>query len=219
MLAPTNMPNLTPERALIFRIVHRNNVPWILENGMHCRNSNVLDPAYVSIGNRELIDKRNRHPVPCPPGGTLGDYVPFYFTPFSPMLLNIKTGWGGIEKRSNSEIVIFVSSLEKLREHGLTFVFTDRHAYLEAARFFSDASHLSELDWDLLQRRDFKRDPEDPGKFERYQAEALVYGALPCPCLLGIACYDDIARAEIAQLAADLKLDLKVVARRGWYFQ
>ena len=95
---------LTPEKALIFRIVHRDNVPWILDNGLHCKNSKVSDPNFVEIGNKDLIGKRGRHLVKQPPGGTLSDYIPFYFTPFSPMLFNIKTGWGGIRQRNNDEM-------------------------------------------------------------------------------------------------------------------
>lgn len=92
-------PNLNPEKALIWRIVHRDNLPWILDNGLHCGNGGVQAPGWVSIGNPELIDKRANHPVRLPPGGFLNDYVPFYFTPFSPMLRNIHTGWGGIRPR------------------------------------------------------------------------------------------------------------------------
>jgi hypothetical protein len=86
------MSSLTPERALIFRITHIDNVPWILSNGLHCRNSRSVDPHYREIGNRDLIDKRSHRVVPIVPGGTLSDYIPFYFTPYSPMLFNIKTG-------------------------------------------------------------------------------------------------------------------------------
>jgi len=103
--------DLTPEKALIFRIVHRDNVPWILDHGLHCKNSSVLDPNYVEIGNPDLIGRRDGHRVKLPPSGTLSNYISFYFTPFSPMLFNIKTGWGGIRKRDNDEIVIMVSSL------------------------------------------------------------------------------------------------------------
>jgi hypothetical protein len=46
---------LNPEKALIFRITHRNNLPWILANGLHCRNSNRLDSEFVSICNADLI--------------------------------------------------------------------------------------------------------------------------------------------------------------------
>ena len=49
----------------------------------------------MEIGNPDLIDKRTHRIVPAPPGGTLSDYVPFYFTLYSPMLYNIKTGMEG----------------------------------------------------------------------------------------------------------------------------
>src|SRR5258708_7449595 len=117
---------LTRDNALIFRIVHRDNVPWILDHGLHCKNSNARDLNYVDIGNLDLISRRAAHPVALDPGGTLSDYVPFYFTPFSPMMYNIKTGWGDIRKRENEEIVILASSLHVLGKTAVRFLFTDR---------------------------------------------------------------------------------------------
>jgi hypothetical protein len=178
----------------------------------------VFDPKYVNIGNPELIDKRNGRSVSGPLKGTLSDFVPFYFTPYSPMLYNIKTGYGGIKKRSNDEIVILVSSLHKLSKKGVPFIFTDRHAYLEAANFYSDLSDLTEIDWSILQQRDFKRSPEDPGKFERYQAEALVHKILPCDALLGIICYDDTIAATLKKHISMRNLALSIHTKPGWYF-
>ncbi len=212
------MSNLSPEKALIFRIVHRDNLPWILENGLHCRSSNQHDPGYVNIGNADLIDRRRYRAVAVEPFGTLSDYVPFYFTPYSPMLLNIKTGYNGITQRDNSEIVILVSSLYRLRELGLHFVFTNRHAYLRTAEFFRDPVDLQHIDWPLLRSRNFKRDPEDPDKFARYEAEALVHRHLPLAGLIGAACYTIAAKNQLDNLLTDrgLKLDVKVLP--DWYF-
>jgi hypothetical protein len=53
-----------------------------------------LSPNYINIGNIDLIDKRGYRKVPIEPGGTLADYVPFYFTPFSVMMKNIHSGRG-----------------------------------------------------------------------------------------------------------------------------
>src|SRR3712207_2675611 len=111
--------DLNPTRGLIFRITHRDNLPWILDHGLYCKTTLRSDPNFVSIGNADLIDKRARRQVPIHPGGTLSDYVPFYFTPKSPMLYNIKTGWGGIAKRSNDEIIVIVSSIPKLVSQGI----------------------------------------------------------------------------------------------------
>lgn len=213
-----HFPSLNPQKALIWRIVHRDNLPWILDNGLHCGNSAVKAPGWVNIGNPELTDKRARHPVPLPPGGWLNDYVPFYFTPFSPMLRNIYTGWGGIQKRPNEEIVILVSSLRHIDGIGLPFLFTDSHAYYQWADFYDDLADLDKIDWPLLQRRDFKRDPEDPAKFERYQAEALIHRHLPVGGLLGIVCYTEALKQRIEQEIQARHLNLPVYARTGWYF-
>lgn len=210
--------NLNPERGLIFRILHRKNVRWFLRNGLHCRNSDKTDPDYVSIGNQELIERRHVRNVPVKPNGTLSDYIPFYFTPFSPMMYNIKTGYGGIRRRENEEIVILVSSLPRLDELKVKYLFTDRHAKLEAAEFYSSRRDLDVIDWPLLQDRDFRRDPNDPGKVERYQAEALVHRYMPVDAVAGIVCYDAKVRARLEVRVKEAGVSIKVEARTNWYF-
>ncbi|NWE71179.1 DUF4433 domain-containing protein [Pseudomonas gingeri] len=212
-----NYGRLNPGKALIWRIVHRDNLPWILENGLHCANSGVQATPYVNIGNADLIDKRRTRPVPIAPGGVLADYVPFYFTPFSVMMKNIHSGWS-VQKRSNEEIIILVSSLHLVEQLGLPFVFTNAHAYPDWTSYYSDLAHLDEIDWNILQRRDFKRDADDPRKMERYQAEALIHHHLPITGLLGIMCYTDAMKQRIEQDLAARSLILPVHARPGWYF-
>ncbi len=210
--------NLTAEKALIFRITHINNVPWILSNGLRCKNATVQDPNFVRIGNLELIQRRTARSVTVPPGGTLSDYIPFYFTPFSMMLFNIKTGYGGIRQFPNSEIVIMVSSLRGLADHGVATVFSDRHAYLQTAQFFTSLDDLSKIDWGILQRRDFKRDVDDPEKTDRYQAEALVHRHLPVERLAGIVCFSQNEQRTLERQREAVGLELKIVARPEWYF-
>lgn len=209
---------LRPDKALIFRIVHVDNVPRILDQGVHCRSGANVAPNYVQIGNSELIEKRRSRAVPISPHGTLSDYVPFYFTPASPMLLNIKTGWGGIRQRGNHEIVVLLSSLSRLAELGVPFVCTDRHAYLAAASFFSNLDGLVAIDWPSLQQRQFKKDPNDPEKFERYQAEALVHKHVPVGALIGLACYNQAVQSRLVADVSSRNLNLQVAARPAWFF-
>ncbi len=211
------MSNLNPEKALIFRITHVANVPWILQNGLHCGNSDHSDPNYVQIGNAELISRRTTREVPVHPYGTLSDYIPFYFTPYSPMLYNIKTGYNGVTKRPMEEIAILVSSLREVHKQGITFVFSDRHAYLQAAEFYNSLDRLDQIDWPGLQTRDFRRDPDDPGKVERYQAEALIYQHLPLPAILGIICYRDEERRKLEEECGKLRVTKQVLYKPGWY--
>lgn len=205
---------LNPEKALIFRIVHKENVGRVLRQGCDCRSASAGKP-YVEIGNHDLIQKRETRVVPVAPGGTLSDYVPFYFTPYSPMLLNIKTGWNGVPKRSMDDIVILVSSLRHLAEKGIPFVYTDRHAYLRTAQFSNDLKDLDRIIWPSLQARDFKRDDTD--KVDRYQAEALVHEHVSLGALLGIACYDDAAKAIVEADAAKAGVTINIAVRKGWY--
>ena len=134
------------------------------------------------------------------------------------MMYNIYTGRGEVPKRSNEEICILVSSLSRVNVMGLRFVFTDRHAYSALARYFNDTALLNEIDWTLLQARNFKRNPDDPAQIERYQAEALVYGHLPTAALLGVVCYTEAVKLmlESQVQARGLTLDIKAIP--GWYF-
>lgn len=213
------MAELGPDQAVIFRILHVANVPWILGHGaLHCRNSPEQDPNYVNIGNVELIDRRARRQVPIPPGGTLSDYVPFYFTPFSIMMYNIKTGYGGITRRRNEEIVIFVSSIHRLHQLGLPFVFTNQHAYSVGTEFFARPDDLDRVDWSLLRSRNFKTDDADPGKQLRYQAEALVHRTVPLNALAGIGCCNTAVKAQLDGLIHSAGQQIAVKVTPGWYF-
>ncbi len=135
------------------------------------------------------------------------------------MMYNITTGHNEITRRPNEEITIVVSSLRLIKERQLPFLFTDRHAYLKAAQYKNDLTLLDLIDWDILQRRDFKRDNEDIEKMERYQAEALVHKHVPTDALLGVVCCNE-EQASIARgLAEGLGLDLKTISKPGWYFK
>lgn len=206
------------DKAFIFRITHIANVPWILDHGLHCRSSETRDPNYREIGNPDLIDKRARRIVPIPPGGMLSDYVPFYFTPLSPMLLNIKTGYNGMRQTPMPEIAMFVASVRNLAELNVPFVLTDRHAYLQAAEYSNDLRGLERIDWKILQTRDFKRADTDPGKIERYQAEALVHQYVPLDALAGLVCHGADQRTELEAELSRRDLSLKVTIRPDWYF-
>lgn len=205
---------LNPTKALIFRIVHKDNIDQVLQNGCHCRSAMAGLGGYSEIGNQELIAKRVNRAVPCGPGGTLSDYVPFYFTPFTPMLYNIKTGYG-VPQRPLEDIVFLVSSLRRLQKLDMPFVFSDRHAYLKTAQFSNDLADLDRIIWPVLQARDFKRDETD--KFEKYQAEALIHRHVPVDALIGIACYSHVARDQIMVRATHFGTAVDVITQRNWF--
>ena len=209
---------ISKKKARIFRVTHIANVPWILANGLQCKNSAVSDPNFESIGNIELIQKRTARAVPVHPKGTLSDYISFYFTPFSMMMYNIHTGYGEVRHVPNKKLVLLVTSIHHLEERKRSFVFTNQHAYLKTAQFFNSSLDLDEIDWNLLQDRDFKRDPNDPAKTSRYLAEALVCHQMTMQDLLGIVCFSQNEVKTLMQYVTHQGLDTKVIPRGHWFF-
>jgi hypothetical protein len=134
------------------------------------------------------------------------------------MLYNIKTGYSGITRRDNKDIVMFVSSVHRLAELAVPFVFTNQHAYAVATEFYNDVQHLDEIDWPLLQRRDFKTEDIDPGKQLRYQAEALIHRHVPLSAVLGLACVNDAVKGSLESLLEQRGIELAVRAKPSWYF-
>jgi hypothetical protein len=133
------------------------------------------------------------------------------------MLYNIKTGYN-VPHVPNGKIMILVSSLPRLVELNIDFIFTDRHAYLSTAQFFNSMDDLGEIAWSILQAGDFRNDPENPEKKEKYQAEALVHGCLPVEALHGIVCHDAVAEEELQRELQRRNVVLKVTKLPKWYF-
>lgn len=207
---------LTPEKLLVFRLTHLRNLPWILRNGIHCRNG-VHDPEFHPIGNPEIIARRSSKEVPVAPGGTLDDYVPFYFTPRSIMLLNIVTGHGVPEVPAR-DLAILVAALPRLREQGLTVLYSDRHAGMAHANFHSGLEAIPELPWKDWQTSDFSADTDRPDKKERYQAEVLVHRHVPIGAIAGIALADSDVAEAFSKDVDSLGAGPKIVLRREWFF-
>lgn len=104
---------LNAVNAFIFRIVHIDNVSWILDNGMHCNASETQATDYRVIGNKDL---------------------------------------------------------------------------------------------------------NDPSKFERYQAEALIYKHLPVEAFLGLVCYTSKEKSLLMKMVEKRTLNLSIYSRQGWFF-
>lgn len=209
-------PWLSKQNAFIFRITHIDNVRWMLNHGLHCRNGEQ-DPDFVTIGLPDVIDRRHRRQVPVAPRGTLSDYVPFYFTPFSPMAYKINTGHG-VPHVNQQDIVVLIASLRDIDAEGVPFLFTDRHAMLHYAEFFHSLEDLDQIDWTRLRNRDFRHDDNDPEKVERYQAEALIHGHLPIERLRLIGCRSDLVAERVRAWAEEDDADVRVEAIPRLYF-
>ncbi len=108
------------------------------------------------------------------------------------------------------------SMLENLASVSLRSAdYTNQHAYPVMAEYFNDLARLDQIDWAILQRRDFKHDPDDPGEKERYQAEALIHRHLPVDALAGIVCYNQQTKGFVETELKARRIDLRILIASG----
>lgn len=207
------------KHTFIYRITHYKNLPFILQNGIHCPNSNIQDPNFIQIGFPSLINQRNERPVPVEPFGTLADYVPFYFTVKSPMLYVIAMGnHPEVIRTSQEEIIYIVSSVEKLEELKIRYVFTDRHAKLDYAQFYNKCADLRKLNWDIIESDKWGTQYGTERK-EIKQAECLVYKHLPLSAIIGIGCKTERLYNNIEAMIQTTQQKIIVKTKPEWYFK
>lgn len=201
---------MTKTKTYIFRMVHWQNVEYILENGMCCRGHKLEDPDYINIGMRKLIEDRKDYPVPIKGAGNLGEYVPFYFAGHSPMLYTIINGYSGVAKRPQEDIIYFVSSVEKIEEEGLPFVFSDRHAKRAVANFYSSKSDLENLDWETIKKRKWANDQNNLSRRDIKQAEFLVHKHVPITCIHALVVKTLERKEYFEEIIRKLELEIEV---------
>lgn len=202
----------------IFRITHIHNLPFILQHGLYCQVAGFQDPGFKSIGYPTLIEYRKERVVPVPPGGTLHDYIPFYFWYKSPMLYVISKGNDPeVIPTPQADIVYIVSSIEALQVSGSRFVFTDRHAKLEYANFYSDPQDLAQLNWDSIRTDDWGRQ-FGPERREMKMAECLVHNHLPREAIIGVAVMNEHAKSIVDTYLLEKQLQIPVKVKPNFYF-
>ncbi len=197
-------------------------LPSVWEHGLLadnvCKERGI---AGVEIGYEHIKARRARRPVRCGVGGTLADYVPFYFAPRSPMLYAIHCGNVSAEAARTDEIAYLVTSTQTLRQAGLTVVASNRHAELDYADLSDRDEELDDdgfVDWPLMTERYWGNTAQDPDRKERRQAECLVHPGVAWTLLEMIVVRSHEARERVLQ-TMDGRSDVpEVDVRPGWYF-
>lgn len=199
----------------ILRLVHLDNLAvYVQRRALHAPNHAPDDGLTWRATHRvDVQTSRAATPVGKGPGGTLLDYVPFYFGERSPMLFQLHTGWVEGHTEGQSAMVYLVAAAEGVAAGGHGFVFYDGHSLSKLSQCFDDLGALAALDWDTIAARQWKNTLADPDRQRRKQAEFLVHRSLPLSQIRGIVVFDEAAKARVAALTA-----LPATTMRNWYF-
>lgn len=211
-----------PVPTRVFHMTRIERLPSVIEHGLlpdnACRRRQITG---VEIGYDHIKRRRADRVVPCGVGGTLADYVPFYFAPRSPMLYAITGGLVSKEAAYTEQIAYLVSSTQTLRAAGLTVIASNRHAELGYADMTDHDGDLDDndfIDWPLMTATYWNNTPDDPDRKERRQAECLVHPTVPWQVIEGIATKTERARAQVERVLGAAGRSTPVVVRAEWYF-
>lgn len=174
-------------------MTHIENIPHILEYGITHSKSVNANLNFVPIGDSGLICTRGKFILNN--GKPLGDYIPFYFANRTPMLYVVQNGFNSVAPTPAGNIVYCVSSVQKILDSQLGFVFTDGHA----VDSFTTQYSLSEvekldtlLDWEAIKAKYWRSDTDLDLK-RRKEAEFLVLGDIAIEFVLGYVVFNQQA--------------------------
>jgi hypothetical protein len=203
----------------VYHITHLNNLASIIEcRGLWCDAERVRQGlGHESIAHGHIKARRARRRVRTDAGGTLADYVPFYFAPRSPMLFTINQGNVDPALRGQQGLILhLVSTVERLVSAGPPWCFTDRHADLDYARFLTDPAALSTaIRWDVMGDDFWGRSQEQR---ELRQAEFLVRSHVAWEDILEIGVMNEATSVAVVELLEQHDDSTPVVVHRGWYY-
>ena len=184
-------------------MTHIENIPHILQNGITHTTSEYANPDFVPIGDSSLITTRNKFILNN--GTRLGEYIPFYFGVRTPMLYVVQNGFNLVAPTSAENIVYCVSSVQKIIDLQLDFVFTDGHAVdgFSSQYTVADIQNIDTiLDKNAINAKYWK-DENDLDKKRRKEAEFLVLGDISLHAILGYITYNENAKNKIITFGAD----------------
>ena len=185
------------------------------QNGITHTTSEYANPDFVPIGDGSLITTRNKFILNN--GTRLGEYIPFYFGVRTPMLYVVQNGFNLVAPTSAENIVYCVSSVQKIIDLQLDFVFTDGHAVdgFSSQYTVADIQNIDTiLDKNAINAKYWK-DENDLDKKRRKEAEFWVLGDISLHAILGYITYNENAKNKIITFGADAT---NVLIKPEFYF-
>jgi hypothetical protein len=172
----------------------------------------------VSIAHRHIKSRRAAWRVTVAQGGTLADYVPFYYAPRSPMLYAIHTRYVDGYEGDQDEIVHLVLAAETVAQQD-RFLITDGHACTPLSSQHADLAALDEvITWPIMRARYWSDNDEEGDRTRRRQAEFLVWSSVPFDAVRLIG----VRTTKVARRAAESLVGAshvpEIVVRPDWYY-
>lgn len=222
-----------PRPVRLFHITAIDNLAAIFEqNALLCKQrTDQQGIGYQNIAHAGAQGTRAARQVINPPGGSVHEYVPFYFAPRSPMLSAIHHGRVTGCQYKQEDIVHFELIARHAVEEGMKeFVFYDRNATKDYSKAYTDPAALKDVvDWEILTEaptldgfckyfHDQHDNPRYIDRMEKRQAEFLIKYLVPVAWFSRIGVISETKTQEVRSLVERFEVNLRVDVMTDWYF-
>ena len=182
-------------------MTHIDNISDIIKVGIVLSSSPKANPLYIPIGDDTAIQTRNKKKLPD--GSLIGDYIPFYLGPRSPMLYVIQHGYNNVKKLNAEDIVYCVVFIQDIIEYNIKCVFTDGHALNKITNIYS-GDLLNDIDhyvsYDMVYAKNWTEEPDLKRKKE---AELLIKEDIPPELIKFFLVFNEKAFNHLLSLGLD----------------
>lgn len=181
----------------VFHFTHVGNIASIVgADRLVSDRSARLGLLSTEVGDPDIKEGRRNRLVPLAGGGRVGDYVPFYFAPLSPMMYRIacdhRDGKDRAYRGGDHPLIYLGTTVEALIGAGCQWVATDGNARTATTSFTADLDQADTMvDWDLMHAERWHNTFDDPDRQRRRMAEFLVRDQVPLAAIRWFAAYSD----------------------------
>lgn len=201
------------EQTLIYHITDVENLPGILAEGglrsdavMASKNPTVI--GYGHIKERRLKEIR----MECCGGRFVGEFVPFYFCPRSPMLYASNLGVTGRPVGCQRTILHLVSRVSVGMGLGRPWAVSDGNAGAFHTVFRSTLDAIKNLDWEAIRATYWY------GKTHQKSAEFLVADFFSWTGIHAIGCHNSKVAKQVKDLVESQDHRPTVSIEPNWYY-
>lgn len=203
----------SPATVALYHITPISNLNGIASSGALLSDARLANQPHEVIGYTHIKQRRlTEYRISCCGNRFVGEFVPFYYCPRSPMLYTINKGNTGRPAGSQGEIVHLVTSVGRVATSGVVWAISDGNAGAGHTTFSNDMKTLSELDWSTI------RSDTWTGKAHQKSAEFLVADSVPWSSVVEIGCLNDAASQRVKNALNGCSHIPTVVVRPAWYY-
>jgi hypothetical protein len=202
-------------KTYLYHITDLSNLPSILARGGLLSDCVLAAVPHQVIGYANIKQRRmNEYQVLCCGNRYVGEFVPFYFCPRSPMLFTVNRGNTGRQVGCQATIVHLVTTVSVAVNQGRPYAISDGNAGAGYATFSNDLASIDDpnhLRWADIGTNQWQ------GKMHFKQAEFLVADRFDWDGILYIGCHNTAAVGQVSQLVPQ-RAGLTIGAKPNWYY-